>query len=257
MPGKYVEFGGHRGYRPPFTAKDVHFYGFLVEVKYDQVKQLFDKHLNDPSGGAVKFLPIGFPGKCYVTLSFAALPRQHANDPGLGEVPELDFIIWVPGIDVKRMRLGWFIPYIFVDSGAAMSTGREVYGFPKQFGWFDMPSPEDEPELFTVETLVIKEYRNGAQATREPLVTIKRTSKNSPLDMCDTFEETFLSLVNRLFGRINIDPNEDNEKREAEEEEESRGGLLGSMISINPGNDRRVGEEIAGTKSFCRVFWRL
>ena len=29
------------------------------------------------------------------------------------------------------------------------------------------------------------------------------------------------------------------------------------MISINPGNDRRVGEEIAGTKSFCRVFWRL
>ena len=29
------------------------------------------------------------------------------------------------------------------------------------------------------------------------------------------------------------------------------------MFSINPGNDRRVGEEIAGPKSFCRVFWRL
>ena len=48
---------------------------------------------------------------------------------------ELEASVWCLAADVTAgSRLVWYLPYVFVDAGQAVASGREVYGYPKQIG---------------------------------------------------------------------------------------------------------------------------
>ena len=50
--------------------------------------------------------------------------------------------VWCLAADMNaKGRLVWYLPYIFTDSQPTVSTGREIFGYSKQLGYFDADYP--------------------------------------------------------------------------------------------------------------------
>ena len=140
---KYVNYGAMVNTNVPFLCKGTRLFGFMVEGDLDKLKALCSKVLSDPAQGAVEYVPLTH----YVLLAYADVSEVSSAEPPLnkvGSVNERQVATWVLTAAVKReagvlvaQRLAWFVPYIIVDNPASLTGGREVYGYPKSFGWFD------------------------------------------------------------------------------------------------------------------------
>ena len=171
----YIERTGKQVFQQPFAANNVQFYGFLVAANTDSLqKNLCDKYLNGPSGGAVDFRPAG-PFALIVFNKIDALNSINSPDSQKGWFSEQETAVWVLLEDRKREKLFWFHPYIFVDNSYAMAMGRELYGFPKSLGWFDIPNSPQEAKSFSLETLVLKQFDPKTKGTREFLIKVEQT----------------------------------------------------------------------------------
>lgn len=140
----YVDYGAMVNTNVPFSCKDTRLFGFLLEGDMDKIKALCHKVLTEPSQGAVEYVPLTH----YVLLAYADVGAVSSINPPwnrVGSVNERQVATWVLTAAVKReagllvaQRLAWFVPYIIVDNPASLTGGREVYGYPKSFGWFDL-----------------------------------------------------------------------------------------------------------------------
>lgn len=171
----YIERTGKQVFQQPFAAKNVQFYGFLVSANEDSLqKNLCDKYLNNPSNGAVDFRPAG-PFALIVFNKIDSLSSINPPDSQKGWFSEQETAVWVLLEDRKREKLFWFHPYIFVDNSYAMAMGRELYGFPKSLGWFNIPNSPQEAKSFSLETLVLKKFDPNTKGTRELLISVDQT----------------------------------------------------------------------------------
>lgn len=195
---QYVEYGANPRYQPPFSIHGCRMYNFVLESDYSCQQALLDKCLNTPSGGAMDFRAVGRPGMSYVLLSFADLQHQSAREANLGWVVEREVDLWILGWETRKPFLSWFLPYIFVDSDAALITGRQDYGFPKRLGWFTFPSPND-PTTFSMETTVIPTYEPTTQAVRKPLIDIRQISAATSSTTYTTLEHLCSDVAHLLF----------------------------------------------------------
>jgi uncharacterized protein with NAD-binding domain and iron-sulfur cluster/acetoacetate decarboxylase len=170
MPISYVDYGGTQMLRPPYLAKNVSFYAFVVKADVGALQKIVDDRLNLPSGGAVHFEVAG----PFVIIAFNNLEKlSSANPPdsGKGWFSEQECAVWVRVVDRKNQRSMWFHPYIFVDNSYAMALGREIYGFPKAIGWFEIPDePRTATELF-METLTLPVFSPNTQGVRKRLIS--------------------------------------------------------------------------------------
>jgi len=170
----YIDRGGEQVYVQPFDANGIEFYGFLLPADPDILqKNLCDKYFNEPSGGKVKFRPAG----PFVLLVFCKLNSLISKSPpydNYGWYSEQEAAVWVLTIDETRNRLFWAFPYIWVDNALAMSMGREIYGFPKGLGWFQMPDSPASADMFTMDTLALKTLDSKTQGVREQLMKVER-----------------------------------------------------------------------------------
>lgn len=204
----YIEFGGNPRYQAPFTIQGCRMYNFVVAADYEKLRALFSKSLNTPSGGAVDFWPVGLPGFAYVLFSFVDMQHQSAQEPTLGWIREREFTIFVPGLDFSALRngdrgLAFFIPYIFVDSDAALIVGREAYGFPKRLGCLTLPPPQADPGVFSLDTLVIPGTTPDTEAVSKRLIEIRSTGEGKPQDRAlvfTSFSAMSQEVANRVFG---------------------------------------------------------
>ncbi|MEO1592062.1 MAG: hypothetical protein AAFU71_12315, partial [Cyanobacteria bacterium J06632_22] len=108
---------------------------------------------------------------------------QDPSQKDIGYVGEKEAIIWVLTMAGHQIgpifwidHLAWFTPYMFVNSSYAMATGREVYGYPKEWGWFHLPPQPDQLTHLSVEADVFPTYSPATPATRKPVLTIDVTS---------------------------------------------------------------------------------
>ena len=76
-----------------------------------------------------------------------------------------------------RGRLLWYLPYIFTDSEQTVATGREIFGYPKQLGYFD----ENYPAALgpgggttTICSLAIDPFGPNVCATKREMISIFR-----------------------------------------------------------------------------------
>lgn len=204
---QYVEFGGNPRYQAPFTIQGCRMYNFVLAADYQKLHALFSKCLNTPSGGAVDFWPVGLPDSAYVLFSFVDMQHQSAHEPTLGWIREQEFTIFVLGVDLNSLHnrdtlLAFFIPYIFVDSDAALIVGREDYGFPKRLGWLTFPPPQAAPTAFSLDTLVIPGTTPDTQAERRRLIDIRSTGEGKLQDRArefTSFAEMSHEVANRVF----------------------------------------------------------
>lgn len=196
-----MERGGELVYRPPFVAKGVEFYGFALRADSARLQDaICDRYLNRPTNGGTDFRPAG----PYVVLAFCNLPILACTDPpycNMGWFAEQETAVWILLVDHKRERLVWFHPYIFVDSAYAMAMGRELYGFPKSIGWFQIPESVDNADLFAAETLVLKTFSPDTKGTRARLLEVRQTRKADPASTPWTTMAEFMMAIVGLLER--------------------------------------------------------
>ncbi|MBO1908879.1 hypothetical protein KHP60_23220 [Microvirga sp. 3-52] len=136
----YAEVPGNIISRLPIIALNGVLRAFLLPSSMSTLQAACDKVLNNPSGGALTFMP-ALPLVLFTDLF---VPRMTSGDPvdsQKGFVKEQDLGFWILTIGGLTdapldWRLRWLPVYLWVDSGAAMAGGREVFGYPKHLGHF-------------------------------------------------------------------------------------------------------------------------
>jgi hypothetical protein len=194
----YVERGGRQVWRPPYTARKATLLGLVLGADRAAIDALLHRDLVEPADGAVDY-------RCAhdsIAVVFAAIERLASGDPRdelRGYVSEFEVSVWCLAADVSAgSRLVWYLPYVFVDSGQASASGREVYGYPKQMGIFaaDFKQAVERDGTTTVEALAIKQYAPDAAAVPEKMIAVKQKPGGAQVvrSGADAFRTKLLSV---------------------------------------------------------------
>lgn len=198
---QYVERDGQLIVRPPYLQSNAFLMGWLVPADKAALQRIVDQTLNHPAGGAVDYRVLFST----VILTFADIARVSSLDPvdsKKGFTPEGDVCVWVvlgAYEDGKLDRLVFFLPYIWVTSAIAVSIGREVFGFPKEYGWASMPSAPHSTGPFWGDSEVIVHYSPTSPITRQRLVEVSRDPAASPVE---TTLEGVAGAAETLFKKL-------------------------------------------------------
>lgn len=174
----YVERGGRQVWRPPYRARRAQIFGFVLDAEGAAVDVLLHRDLIEPAGGEVDY-------RCAqqsVVVTFTAIEQLASAEPPdslRGHLPELEVAVWcLAGDAIAGGRLVWYLPYVFTDSGQTVATGREVYGYPKQIGYFasDYPGALEAGGSTVVEALAIDPFDADQPAIRRPMISVDRAS---------------------------------------------------------------------------------
>ena len=125
------------------------------------------------------------------------------RDKQVGLIPETEVSFWVLTVAMLKTpggyiphHLAWFLPYLFVDGGDAIATGREVYGFNKLAAQFQKPQQIRKPE-FRADVVGFKEFGPDSIAQREPLLVL---SAPSPVDAAPS--SNLESIKNKITAEL-------------------------------------------------------
>ncbi len=199
---EYIARGGDLVMAPPLELNGATMYSFVVGADLAALQAICDQQLNAVCGpGTYKpLLPIVAIVCADITDSYSTVPP----DSEKGWMSERDFGVWIPV--VRDGKIGWYLPYVFVDNVAAMVTGREVFGFFKQTATLMMPPEPKAPGAFSVDALVIAEFSPESQAQVLRLMTMTST-ENAPAPAgswtgpSDLFEDVF-GKVRAMVGDV-------------------------------------------------------
>ena len=167
---RYVGRWPTPGSPQPFECKGLSGYGFIVPGTLANIEALCDRFLCQPTNGQQTYRPLTH--HVLVTITHArSLSPQRAPYCRFGWMPETEAIFWLLVTAVKprgavavAQRVVSFIPYAFVDNPLAMTAGREVFGFPKEIGWLEMPTDPQHAAHFSVDTIAVKRFAAGNKA---------------------------------------------------------------------------------------------
>lgn len=161
---------------PPFDFEGVTMRVFPLRAKLATLQRFCDAYLNivPPEVGTFRaFIP-------YVYLCVVNYGRMCADAQNLGWLAqrEIAFSIpleWYEAVDGRYVFKDWAYvsPFIYVDNELSMTTGREVYGWPKSLARLDpalstwMNDPRSRPTVATVSARVFPQtYANRPQEHR-------------------------------------------------------------------------------------------
>lgn len=175
----YIARGGDLAMSPGLELKGATMYSFLVDANKDALTKMIDAQLNAvtaPSGVIYKpLMPMAAIVCADITKSYSTTPP----DSRKGWMAERDFGVWIPVVKYaggKPGKIGWYLPYVFVDNVAAMVTGREVFGFFKQIATLAMPATPDGAGAFSIDALVIEKFSPESEAETVRLMTMTSAS---------------------------------------------------------------------------------
>jgi hypothetical protein len=175
----YIPRGGDLVMAPALELKNATMYSFLVEADKDALTAMCDAQLNAvTSSCGVTYKPL-MPMAAIVCANIAKSYSTTPPDSQKGWMSERDFGVWIPVVKYeggKPGKIGWYLPYVFVDNVAAMVTGREVYGFFKQTANLAMPATPDGKGTFSIDALVIEKYSPESEAQTVRLMTMTPAS---------------------------------------------------------------------------------
>jgi uncharacterized protein with NAD-binding domain and iron-sulfur cluster len=113
----------------PYTQVDASMAGYVLRADGYSLQGVINHYLAGASDYHYFALPM-------VVLTLVDLPKVFlSNNPGLGHMHEIDGGYQIACISVHRetheLGVALFMPYLWVNTGTAMATGREVLGFQK------------------------------------------------------------------------------------------------------------------------------
>lgn len=166
---------------PPFEFDGVMMRVFPLRANMEQVQSFIDAYLNVAPKELAHFqtfLP-------YVYLMIINYGKMSVNAANLGWISQNEVAFSVPLLWYKWIggRLvfhdfAYVSPFIFVDNDLSMTTGREVYGWPKSrvsvdtFASAWMTNPEASPVLARFSAMVFPELYAGMREAPRTLLEI-------------------------------------------------------------------------------------
>lgn len=215
---RYVERGGTQDIANPFRLKDVALDAFFFRADYLALLRLVERDLDSVLRRGDCRRPFGFalPSTRIVPLAPVAMlvcaNTARIEIPGVGWMPEVDVAFWIPVLVLAKVgpvvvpwSIAFYQPYLFVDSGQAMATGRETYGYHKMLGDFDLPSDPAHPTHLEVRSIAFEAFGPGQKAEQRRVFTLRETSgaPPSPSSFAD-----FREAIERMLATIADDGTE-------------------------------------------------
>ena len=172
----YIERPAPIAAQPPGFIGDAWVYAFGLHANLDAIAKTCDAYLNPATGRELAYEP-AMP---MAVVTFLNASRMTSSVAPYGWMAEHECAIWVPllatdtsGGHRVAKRLVWWMPYVFVDTDAAMATGREVWGYPKQIGWFTLPAAPSTPNAtWTLATRLFTTLNPDTEGRVGPLLSI-------------------------------------------------------------------------------------
>lgn len=142
---RYVDRGGEAVWRHPSLLYGARIYGFGVKVPEAHQQEVLDQCVNNiaqasaSTYGKRKFRLCACAGLDMVMLLFVEYQRVVSatdEDGRLGGTAYREFLAMQLALseDPEFPELDWFIPFIYLDLDSPRLCGREIFGYPKQFG---------------------------------------------------------------------------------------------------------------------------
>lgn len=178
---EYADNGlGFPSFRGPYLQKDARLAAFFFNADGESLTALCDRTLNVSESFTYKYVPL----TSSVMLVFADMlvSSRDERDQQVGLIPETEVSFWVLTVAMQKTESGlvphhlaWFLPYLLVDEGNAIATGREVFGFNKLTAQFQKPDQIQKPG-FTADVLGFKQFGADLVAQRERLLALSASS---------------------------------------------------------------------------------
>ncbi len=181
---KYVEHGGELSYPAPVVCEGTNLYGFILEGDPDKLTALCHRTFHDPSSGKVDYIPLSR----FIMLTIGTIKKISSASMNLGWSQETQATFWIPTVFGHQEgpvffvdRIAMFPAYIVVDAYYSLASGREVYGFFKGFGRFDVPDSDDtvSPENLKVDGYGLQEFNPKNEAKMWPLLEVSRCGEGT------------------------------------------------------------------------------
>lgn len=181
---RYVEYGGLTTAPGPLRCEQATLYVFWARASKERVATLCRKVFAEPTGGAVECEPL-LGG--WVAISFGTIGRITVLTPPhdvKGHVHERHAAVWVPvrcqGPE-GTPKVAAFLPYMWLDNPISVASGRELYGYAKNWGWPIFAGSEPaaarspaRPRRFRLDAYAIESYGRDERPQRRRLLELRR-----------------------------------------------------------------------------------
>ena len=166
----FIDYGGCIVLPPPDSLKQCLMYCFLMESNNgdkSKLQSLVDARLNFADDSDYQYEVL--TSDVMITVAKTDEDRS-IPDTNKGFVKENELVAWI--LTVEKIRQGdgwvpnrvvWFIPYIAVDNSWALAAGREIFGFPKALGTFEIPEDPRTASTMTANVQTFKTFSENSQ----------------------------------------------------------------------------------------------
>lgn len=166
---------------PPFTFYGVTCRVFPLKANMLQLRTFCNNYLNIMPPEIAWYEP-SVPYVFLIILNYGKMGPEIGNFGWVSQ-NEVAFGVALDWYKKKEGRMvfhdwGFVCPFIFVDEEGSLTTGREVYGWPKVKGWFDpgispwAAHPRNPRRLLTVKTNVFPKMMSGKTQRPRTLLEI-------------------------------------------------------------------------------------
>lgn len=175
----FIQYAGNSIVGNPFSMRQVKAFGFAVDADHARLQSLIDRTLNLAPKTRYKVLS---PTVLITYMRMARLASTQPAEAARGSFSENELniamllaveekagLFWLP------KRLAWHMPYLWLDSSNAMIAGRDIYGFPKQYGTLAIPSAEGDKAEFSAASEVLHRFNPATLAAILPIAIARRT----------------------------------------------------------------------------------
>jgi hypothetical protein len=168
----YLPRAGEQAFAPPYRQAGCSLYAFAIPADPERLQRIVDRYLAGPTAGRVRPLV----DARHVLLYFCDFAQSQSHDPvdaHRGWLGECECGLWIPLRLTGSTVPAFYTHAMFVDSGPAMCSGREVLGFPKELGLLRVPRDPATAAVLAISVLADGEGRSRAGSWR-PLVELER-----------------------------------------------------------------------------------
>ncbi len=136
---KYQVYGGNFMLPHPYKITDVKGYGVALDGDIGKLNRLVHRLLNRENDSRNYY--VVSPTVLFTFMRMGCMQCAAMPERGFFVERELNVTLLLAAVDVKAMtvQLAWYMPYLWLDSGPALTAGRDIYGFPKMIADVALP----------------------------------------------------------------------------------------------------------------------
>ena len=145
---------------------------FGFEGRLDAIDRMLDRYLNAGAADGLEYRAVA--PLAVVTFLQARLTSGPPSTP-YGWLPDVECSLWVPVASVyqgKVRSVAWFMPWVWVNTAAAMQTGYCVWGYAKSIGSCDIPAAGATGGSYVLSTTVFDTIAPQTEGVVRPLIRV-------------------------------------------------------------------------------------